>query len=64
MLLFGVLVANDVMVLAQGASSWYRIVESYIGPGSTLESGSGNYTIEAGQQSVSNTGVTAGSSNS
>ena len=61
-ILFGVFVFNDVVAWAQGASTDYRIDESFIGPGSNLESNSAGYTIEAGQQSVGNTGGTTSSS--
>ncbi len=44
-------------VLAQGSSSNFRIDESFIGPGGSLESSSSNYQLEAGQQTVGNTGV-------
>ncbi len=43
-------------ILAQGASSNYKIDESFIGPGGNLESGSSNYSLENGQQSVGNAG--------
>jgi hypothetical protein len=47
---------------AQGASSSYRIDESYVGPGGELESGSSNYSVQAGQQTTGNTGVVEGAS--
>ena len=53
---------RDAIVLAQGSSSGYRIDESFIGPGGVLDSGSSNYQIESGQQSVGNTGTVEGSS--
>ena len=44
-------------VLAQGSSSNFRIDESFIGPGGSLESSSSSYQLEAGQQTIGNTGV-------
>lgn len=44
-------------VLAQGSSNNFRIDESFIGPGGSLESSSTNYQLEAGQQTVGNTAV-------
>ena len=41
-------------VLAQGTSTNYRIDESFIGPGGTLESNSTNYATAPGQQAVGN----------
>lgn len=45
-----------IQVNAQGTSSNYRIDESYIGPGGTLESSSNNYSVDPGQSSVGNAG--------
>lgn len=45
-----------ISVAAQGVSPSYRIDESYIGPGGTLESGSSNYSLEPGQQTTGNAG--------
>lgn len=45
-----------VQVQAQGASSNYRIDESFIGPGGALESSSTNYSVDPGQQSLGNSG--------
>lgn len=48
---------RDVVVLAQGNSNNFRIDESFIGPGSNLESNSNNFSVEAGQSSVGGTGA-------
>jgi hypothetical protein len=51
------LVAIEVAsVNAQGASSNFRIDESFIGPGGNLESNSTNYQLDPGQSSVGNSG--------
>lgn len=42
--------------LAQSSSSSYRIDESFIGPGGALESSSGSYSIDPGQQAVGSPG--------
>lgn len=54
--LVGILFANDIRVLAQGASNGYRIDESYIGPGGVLESESSSYKLDPGQSTVGNAG--------
>lgn len=60
-LTFGIVVlcffVIDVVALAQGVSDDYRIDESFIGPGSNLESNSTNYSTEAGQSAVGSTGA-------
>ncbi len=59
LILIGVLISLavlDVVVLA-GTSSNYRIDESFIGPGGTLESNSANYSTAPGGQSLGNIGV-------
>jgi hypothetical protein len=61
-LLFSVLI--DVTALAQGSSGGYRIDESFIGPGSNLESQSGGYIIEDGQQSTGSVGSSESDSGS
>lgn len=43
---------GDIAVMAQGASSNYRIDESFIGPGGNLESNSDNYQTAPGGQSL------------
>lgn len=45
-----------IKVEAQGASGSYRIDESFIGPGGSLESGSSTYKLEPGQQTTGNAG--------
>lgn len=62
MLLLVVIMARQVIVMAQGASPGYRIDESYLGPGGELESGSTNFSVQAGQQSTGNTGAVEGTS--
>lgn len=62
MLFLVVMTARQVIVMAQGASPGYRIDESYLGPGGELESGSSNYSVQAGQQTTGNTGVVEGTS--
>ena len=51
------LAVGDLVVLAQGESNSFRIDESFIGPGSNLESSSDNFSTEAGQSAVGNTGA-------
>ncbi len=48
---------------AQGASSSYRINESYFGPGGQLNSNSTNYQTDPGQQAVGGTGGSGTSTN-
>jgi hypothetical protein len=50
------LVISDAVGLAQGASSNYRIDESFVGPGGLLESNSSNYRTAPGGQSLGNPG--------
>jgi hypothetical protein len=45
-----------VNVFAQGTSNSYRIDESFIGPGGTLESNSSSYKLDPGQSSLGNSG--------
>jgi hypothetical protein len=52
----GLAVWGVVSVNAQGASSNFRIDESFIGPGGNLESNSPNYQLDPGQSSVGNSG--------
>jgi hypothetical protein len=47
---------------AQGSSTYYRIDESYIGPGGNLESNSDQYGLEPGQSSLNGTAGGEGSS--
>lgn len=49
--LFGMVIVN-----AQGASTNFRIDESFVGPGGNLESNSTNYGLDPGQSSVGNSG--------
>lgn len=60
-LIIGVLIRHP-QALAQGTSSGYRIDESYIGPGGSLESGSTGYKLEPGQQTTGNPGGVGDSS--
>lgn len=50
-ILFGLLSQR---VLAQGSSTNFRIDESFIGPGGSLESNSSSYSTAPGQQAVGN----------
>lgn len=50
------LTVQDMVVLA-GESDSFRIDESFIGPGSNLESSSDNFATEAGQSAIGNTGA-------
>jgi hypothetical protein len=54
--------SSDVSVLAQGTSSTYRIDESYMGQGSSLESSSAGYRLEEGHQSTGAITATGSSS--
>lgn len=54
----------DVVALAQGSSDSFRIDESYIGPGSNLESSSDNFRTETGQGSLGAPGAVKAESDS
>lgn len=56
-MMLAVITLLDVVALAQGASGSYRIDESFIGPGSNLESNSSNFTTEGGQGVLGSTGA-------
>ncbi len=60
MVLLCIFIVQSKVAWGQGSSSNYRIDESFIGPGGSLDSGSTNYQFQSGQQSVGNTGVTNG----
>lgn len=58
------IVLGDALAFAQGSSSNYRIDESFIGPGGSLESSSSNYSTAPGGQSLGNSGGTGESESS
>ena len=62
LVLVGLIFTRQTIVWATGSSSNYRIDESFIGPGGNLDSGSTNFSLESGQQSLGNAGVAQGTS--